>query len=163
MAKKPALREDSCPVARALYIMGDRWSLLIIRDAFDGSRRFGEFRQSLGVAKNILAERLKLLVEEGILALVPASDGSSYLEYVLTQKGQDLFPIIMAFRQWGESHMYGKGEKHSVLVERSTGKVVPRIELRNAAGGLLKPADAFVKKLLREPGLVRARAPRGKA
>lgn len=147
MAKKPALREDPCPMARSLYIVGDRWSLLIIRDAFDGSRRFGEFQRSLGVAKNMLTERLKLLVEEGILAHVPASDGSSYFEYALTKKGEDLFPIIVAFRQWGEKHMYRKGEKHSVLVERSTGKVVPRIELRSASGGMLKPADAFVRKL----------------
>jgi DNA-binding HxlR family transcriptional regulator len=147
MAKQESLRADPCPMARTLYILGDRWSLLIIRDAFDGKRRFGDFQRSLGMAKNILAERLKLLVEEEILQMVPASDGSTYQEYALTRKGEELFPIIVAFRQWGESHMYRKGERHSVLVERATGKPVKRLELRAHDGSPLNHGDAFVKKL----------------
>ena len=66
-----------CPVARALEILGDRWALMILRDAFDGLRRFSEFQKNLGLAKNILASRLKLLVESGLLMTQPASDGSA--------------------------------------------------------------------------------------
>ena len=73
-----------CPVARALEVLGDRWALMILRDAFDGLHRFSEFHKNLGLAKNILASRLKLLVESELLALQPASDGSAYKEYVLT-------------------------------------------------------------------------------
>jgi DNA-binding HxlR family transcriptional regulator len=92
MAQRKSLKDDPCPMARSLEIVGDQWSLLVIRDAFDGMKRFGEFQQSLGVAKNILADRLKWLVQEGVLELVPASDGSLYQEYVLTPKGKGLFP-----------------------------------------------------------------------
>ena len=78
--KRTSLAGDSCPVARALDVFGDWWSLLIIRDASLGRRRFGEFQASLGLAKNILATRLRTLVERDILKTVPASDGSAYQE-----------------------------------------------------------------------------------
>lgn len=91
-----------CPVARFLDAIGDRWSLLIVRDAFDGSRRFGDFQRELGVARNILTDRLRRLVDAGVLELQPASDGSSYQEYVLTAAGEQLFPVVVAMRQWGE-------------------------------------------------------------
>lgn len=90
-----------CPVARALEVLGDRWALMILRDAFDGLRRFSEFQKNLGLAKNILASRLKWLVESGLLELQPASDGSAYKEYVLTGKGRAVFPLVVGLRQWG--------------------------------------------------------------
>ncbi|RTD96492.1 transcriptional regulator [Variovorax atrisoli] len=147
MAQRKSLKADSCPMARALDIVGDQWSLLVIRDAFDGMKRFGEFQQSLGVAKNILSDRLKNLVQEGVLELVPASDGSAYQEYVLTAKGKGLFPVVVGLRHWGEAHLYAKGEPHSVLVERDSGKPVPKIELRARDGKPLDPDATFVKKL----------------
>jgi DNA-binding HxlR family transcriptional regulator len=160
MARQSNLKTDDCPMARALYIVGDRWSLLIIRDAFDGTRRFNDFRRGLNVAKNILSERLKLLVDEGVLSVEPASDGSPYHEYVLTKKGIELFPIVVAFRQWGEAHLYGKGERHSLLVERKTGKPIRKIELRTQTGVLLDPADALVKKRPKVPTAPRTVAAR---
>jgi len=147
MAQRKSLKADACPMARALDIVGDQWSLLVIRDAFDGMKRFGEFQQSLGVAKNILSDRLKNLVQEGVLELVPASDGTAYQEYVLTPKGKGLFPVVVGLRHWGEAHLYAKGEPHSVLVERDSGKPVPKIELRTRDGKPLDPAATFVKKL----------------
>lgn len=90
-----------CPVARALEVLGDRWALMILRDAFDGLRRFSEFQKNLGLAKNILTSRLKLLVESGLLMTQPASDGSAYKEYVLTDKGRSVFPVVVGLRQWG--------------------------------------------------------------
>lgn len=147
MAQRKSLKNDACPMARSLDIVGDQWSLLVVRDAFDGMKRFGEFQQSLGVARNILSDRLKHLVREGVLDLVPASDGSLYQEYVLTAKGRGLFPVVVGLRQWGEAHLYAKGEPHSVLVERDSGKPVAKIALRTRDGQPLAPADTFVKKL----------------
>ncbi|RUR68475.1 transcriptional regulator [Variovorax guangxiensis] len=147
MAQRKSLKADACPMARALDIVGDQWSLLVIRDAFDGMKRFGEFQQSLGVARNILSDRLKNLVQEGVLELVPASDGTAYQEYVLTPKGKGLFPVVVGLRHWGEAHLYAKGEPHSVLVERDSGKPVPKIELRTRDGKPLDPDATFVKKL----------------
>ena len=102
MVKRTSHRKTSCPVARPLDAIGDWWSLLIVRDVFDGLRRFGEFQKNLGLAKNILAARLRNLVKHGILDTVPASDGSVYREYALTEKGRGLFLVVVALRQWGE-------------------------------------------------------------
>src|ERR1700748_2454653 len=100
--RRTSFAKAKCPVARSLDAIGDWWSLLIIRDAFLGRRRFGEFQKSLGLAKNILTVRLRALTEDGILATAPASDGSAYQEYVLTPKGHGIFPILVALRQWSE-------------------------------------------------------------
>jgi DNA-binding HxlR family transcriptional regulator len=145
--KRTSLKGNACPVARALDSIGDWWSLLIIRDAFDGMRRFGEFQKSLGVAKNILTDRLRRLVADGILELVASSDGRAYQEYALTTKGQGLFPIIVGLRQWGESYFFGSRERHSVLLDRVTNRPVRRIEVVSRDGKVLKPADTFVRKV----------------
>ena len=86
MVKRTRLQEDVCPVARSLDVIGDWWSLLIVRDALSGVRRFSEFQRSLVVAMGMLAARLRDLVAEGVLETAPASDGSAYQEYVLTPK-----------------------------------------------------------------------------
>ncbi len=88
---KPADAE-ACPVARSLNVIGDRWSLLIVRDAFDGMRRFSDFQRNLGMARNVLADRLRRLVKAGILDMQPASDGSAYQEYVLTPGAKNSSP-----------------------------------------------------------------------
>lgn len=141
MVKLSRFESAECPVARALDAIGDGWALLIIRDAFDGIRRFGEFQRSLGVAKNILATRLRSLVAHGILEIVPASDGSAYQEYVLTEKGRGLFAVIVGLRQWGEGFFYAEGEAHSVLVDCAQGQPLRALELRSADGRLLGPGD----------------------
>lgn len=102
---------NECPVARTLEAIGDRWSLMIIRDAFDDVRRFSEFQKSLGVAKNILASRLKTLVQVGVFEVCPASDGSAYKEYVLTDKGREIFPLVVSMRQWGERFLFEAGRR----------------------------------------------------
>lgn len=128
-----------CPVARTVDVVGDKWSLLIIRDAFDGVRRFGHFQRNLGVAKNILSDRLRALVDAGILSAEPASDGSAYREYVLTGKGRDLFDLVISLRQWGQDHLYGPGEDHVLLVDRETDVPVPRMTYVTPDGA---PIDA---------------------
>ena len=130
-----------CPVARALEVLGDRWALMILRDAFDGLRRFSEFQKNLGLAKNILASRLKILVESGLLALQPASDGSAYKEYVLTEKGRSVFPLVIALRQWGEQFLFEAGETRSALLDRATGETVETLQVRARDGRVLGPDD----------------------
>ena len=141
------MQDNACPVARSLDLVGDRWSMLIVRDAFDGIRRFGDFQRNLGVARNILSDRLATLVEEGILAVRPASDGTSYQEYVLTPKGEHLFPVVVALRQWGERHLYARGEPHSLLLESASGKPVTAMLPHDRDGGVLKAGDTWVKKV----------------
>lgn len=130
-----------CPVARSLEAIGDRWSLMIVRDAFDDVRRFSEFQKSLGVAKNILASRLKALVEVGVFDIRPASDGSAYKEYVLTEKGREIFPIVVALRQWGERFAFEPHETRSVLLDNASGEPVMTMAVRSVSGELLGPGD----------------------
>ncbi|GAA0838088.1 winged helix-turn-helix transcriptional regulator [Streptosporangium amethystogenes subsp. fukuiense] len=104
MVRRTRLDSNACPVARALDVIGDWWSLLIVRAALDGDRRFSEFHRTLGVAKNILTTRLRTLVDSHILMIVPAADGKAHHEYVLTPQGEALRPVIAALRQWGEQN-----------------------------------------------------------
>src|SRR6202046_1216494 len=128
MVKRTSFEDAECPVARSLDALGDWWSLLIIRDAFLGIRRFSEFQKNLGCAKNILTVRLRALVEHGILTTAPASDGSAYQEYLLTPKGRGVFPILVALRQWSEEFGDTSGIA-TLLVDRSTGRPVRKLEL----------------------------------
>ncbi|WP_426442657.1 winged helix-turn-helix transcriptional regulator [Bradyrhizobium genosp. P] len=143
--KRTSLAGDGCPVARALDVFGDWWSLLIIRDASLGRRRFGEFQASLGLAKNILASRLRTLVERGILKMVPASDGSAYQEYALTPKGRGIFPILVALRQWTEEFDEHPDEIATILVDRNTGKPVKKLMLYSQDGRVLDAAGTTLK------------------
>jgi DNA-binding HxlR family transcriptional regulator len=147
MVKRTSLREADCPVARSLDVIGDWWSLLIVRDAFDGVRRFSEFQKGLGVSKGILAARLRDLVALGILKMELGSDGSAYKDYVLTDKGRDLFPVVVALRQWGEDHCFLPGAPYSVLVDNRTGRRVGRLEVRSMSGQILKASDTVVRKV----------------
>lgn len=147
MVTRTRFDDSDCPVARSVDAIGDWWSLLIVRDAFDGSRRFGEFQRSLGVAKNILTARLRALVAGGVLESVPASDGSAYREYVLTPKGEALFPVIVALRQWGEQNFFAPDEPHSQLLDRRQGKRLRALEVRAADGRRLNPEDTTVHKV----------------
>jgi DNA-binding HxlR family transcriptional regulator len=143
--KRTSFEGDGCPIARALDVIGDWWSLLIIRDAMLGRRRFGEFQKSLGLAKNILTTRLRMLVDEEILATAPASDGSAYQEYVLTDKGRGLFPVIVALRQWTEAFDPRPQEIDTILVDREKEQPVQKLALYSRDGRLLGPADTTLK------------------
>lgn len=145
--KRKSLEDSPCPVARTLDVIGDWWSLLIVRDAFDGVRRFSEFQKGLGMAKNILSTRLRTLVAQGILEIAPASDGSAYQEYILTDKGRALFPVIVGLRQWGEDHLFADQEAHSTLVESDSGQPIPRMTPTGSAGQTLTPLNTQVIKV----------------
>lgn len=152
--KRKSLEDAPCPVARTLDVIGDWWSLLIVRDAFDGVRRFSEFQKGLGMAKNILSTRLRTLVAQGILEIAPASDGSAYQEYILTDKGRALFPVIVGLRQWGEDHLFAEQEAHSTLVESDSGQPIPRMTPTGSVGQTLTPLNTRVVKVGEESNLI---------
>lgn len=141
MARQQLLAQSECPVARTLEAIGDRWVLMIIRDSFDDVRRFSEFQKRLGLAKNILTVKLKRLVELGVFDIQPASDGTAYKEYVLTEMGRAVFPIVISMRQWGERYLFSKGESYSVLLDNDHAEPVETIAVRSRAGKVLSPAD----------------------
>ncbi|MGB6399993.1 MAG: helix-turn-helix domain-containing protein [Bradyrhizobium sp.] len=145
MVKRTSLEYAECPIARSLDAIGDWWSLLIIRDALVGRRRFGEFQRSLGLAKNILTVRLRTLVDQGILKMAPASDGSAYQEYVPTPKGRGVFPILVALRQWSEEFDERPEQIATILVDRENGRPVRKLELHSQDGRLLTLADTALK------------------
>lgn len=145
MARRVSHKDSMCGVARPLDAIGDWWSLLLVRDAFDGLTRFGEFQKSLGLAKNILSTKLRNLVAHDIMDVVPAADGSAYQEYVLTAKGRGLFPLLVALRQWGEDYCFDPGEAHVLLVDKKNGLPVRRLELRAQDGRIIGPEDTVVR------------------
>ncbi|WP_304186293.1 helix-turn-helix domain-containing protein [Phenylobacterium aquaticum] len=102
------LAEQPCSVARTVAVIGDRWTLMILRDCFLGIRRFDDFQTRLGISRTITAERLKALVDEGVLKKVPYQDRPLRHEYRLTDKGLDLYPVIMAVVNFGDRHYAGE-------------------------------------------------------
>src|SRR5271170_158147 len=102
------LGEEQCSLARAVSVIGDRWTLLILRDCFLRVRRFEDFQERLGITRPILADRLKKLVEEFVLTKVAYQQRPVRYEYRLTPKGLDLYPVIMAIVHWGDIHMAGR-------------------------------------------------------
>ena len=145
MVKRRSLEHAECPVARSLDTLGDWWSLLIIRDAFRGIRRFSEFQKSIGLAKNILTVRLRALVDHGILKTAPASDGSAYQEYVLTPRGHGVFLVLVALRQWSEEFSGEADGFATLLVDRSKGRPVRKLELRSEDGRLLDVGETEMR------------------
>ena len=102
------LDRENCSLSRTLAVIGDRWTLLVLRDAFLRVRRFDDFQESLGIARRVLAARLKLLVDEGVLTKVAYQKRPPRYEYRLTEKGLGLYPAIIALVHWGDAHYAGK-------------------------------------------------------
>jgi DNA-binding HxlR family transcriptional regulator len=143
--KRKSLEGDLCAVARSLDIIGDWWSLLIIRDALFGVRRFGEFQRGLGVAKNILTNRLKSLVAQGVLELAPDPEGGAHQEYVPTEKGRALLPVLVALAQWGSEHLFEPGEPRSVLIDAARNRPLAKLQIRSEDGRALRPDEILVR------------------
>ncbi|EUB95225.1 transcriptional regulator, HxlR family [Rhizobium sp. CF080] len=139
--KKTDLTDANCGIARTLQIIGDWWTLLIVRDAFHGRQRFGEFQKSLGLAKNILSSRLKKLVEDGIFALEPGSGSASSHRYVLTPKGEQLCTVLVALWQWGEENCFEPGELTYAMVDKPDRQPLARLQLKAQDGRVLGPRD----------------------
>jgi DNA-binding HxlR family transcriptional regulator len=137
----------NCGVAQALEVLGDWWTLLIVRDAFFGVRRFADFEADLGIAKNVLSQRLQHLVDHGILEKVDAGQHGSRFEYHLTGRGEALLPVLTALREWSDEWIYGRGHEPLVFRDRRTRRRIPRLRVRDADGRPLGRRD-----LRAEPG-----------
>jgi DNA-binding HxlR family transcriptional regulator len=109
-----------CPVASTLEVIGERWTLLIVRDVFLGIRRFDDLQRDLGVARNILQVRLERLVEEGVLVKRPYQERPLRSEYRLTEKGADLWPVLVSLLKWGDKYAI-EGERPMILQHRDCG------------------------------------------
>ncbi|MBY6263198.1 transcriptional regulator [Azospirillum sp. 412522] len=139
--KRKDLGRANCGIARALQVIGDWWSLLIVREAFGGKQRFGEFQKSLGLAKNILSSRLKKLVDNGIFVVEPDPDSALSHLYVLTPKGEQLHIILIALWQWGEENCFESGELDLAMVDRPSGQPLAKLRLLAQDGRALGSRD----------------------
>lgn len=131
-----------CPVARAMAVLGERWSLLILREAFAGTTRFDAFQRNLGIAPNILAARLAHLTAHGLLARVPEGGRHAYR---LTPRGRDAFPLYLAIRDWGLRHFFPPGAAPTVMLDRATGEPVLAPRPRRADGTPIGPEDVVIR------------------
>src|SRR5262249_60981239 len=113
---------EPCSVARTVAVIGDRWTLLILRECFLRTRRFEAFQAALGITRHLLAGRLKKLVRHGVLRRVPYQDAPKRHEYILTQKGLDLYPIMMAIVHWGDTHMVDERGRPMLHEHQKCGK-----------------------------------------
>lgn len=137
----------NCGIAQALEVIGDWWTLLIVRDAFFGARRFSDFEKSLGVAKNILSARLQHLVDHGIFLRSDVGSEGQRFEYRLTEKGEALLPVLTTLREWSDEWVFGRGHEPVIVKERRSGRRVPKLRLTDADGRELSRRD-----LRTEPG-----------
>ena len=118
----------TCSVARALSVVGDRWTLLVLRDAFLGVRRFEDFQDDLGATRHRLADRLRKLVAHGVLERVRYGDRPPRFEYRLTEKGRDLYPVVVSLTRWGDRWMADRDGPPVELVHRGCGRrIVPTL------------------------------------
>ena len=111
-----------CSVARTLAVVGERWTMLILREAFLGRRRFDDFQRNTGIARNILATRLRALTRHGIFERVRSRDSAKRVEYRLSQKGLDLYPVLISLMRWGDRWLAGKQGPPMMLIHRGCGR-----------------------------------------
>jgi len=129
----------SCPLPAAVELIGEKWAFLILRGAFNGLQHFEEFQAGLGIARNILSDRLSKLVGGGILERRADPDDGRRVIYSLSPKGEDLLPVVLALRQWGEK--WGYGTMSVALADRRDGKPVRKICVLSHDGRELKVGD----------------------
>ena len=136
-----AFREAAlhCPLPNAVELIGEKWAFLILRGAFNGLHHFEEFQAGLGIARNILADRLGKLVAGGILERSPDPSDRRKVVYALTDKGEALLPVVLALRQWGEK--WGHGPASVVLADRRDGRPIRKLCVQAEDGRELKLSD----------------------
>ena len=139
------LDREACSVARTLSVVGDRWTLLILRECFLGTRRFDGFEERLGIARHVLADRLKKLHEAGVLDKVAYQDRPRREEYRLTERGRDLYPVMVTLAQWGDKHMAGPEGVPLLRVHDTCGHVTTGILTCSDCGEPLLAREVSVK------------------
>ena len=127
MGRTADYSQQVCSVAATLEVVGDPWTLLILRDAFAGVRRFEQWQEQLGVARNVLAARLRSLVEHGVLERRLYSERPPRWDYVLTAKGRDLRPVILALKAWGDRHVYGEAAGPLQILHSCGAELTPKM------------------------------------
>lgn len=132
-------------VGHVLDVIGEGWSILIVREAFLGTRRFEEFQGRLGIARNILTTRLKNLCANEILDRVPVKEGAKRHEYRLTNKGRDMMPLLIALTQWGDKWVFGNNREPLIFLDRESGDPIKPVEVFSTRGEVLRPRDIRVK------------------
>jgi DNA-binding HxlR family transcriptional regulator len=137
-----------CSVARTLEAIGDRWTMLVIREAFFGTRRFDDYQRKLGVARNVLADRLARLVDEGILTRRRYQERPERFEYSLTKKGIDLWPVLVSLTKWGDRHAAPNGPPILILHRGCGGEVNARFVCEKCG----EPVDARSAEARPGPG-----------
>jgi DNA-binding HxlR family transcriptional regulator len=143
-SKRGRIANKECSMARAMEVVGDRWSILILREAFYGVKRFDEFEYFVGIAPNILSNRLKKFVDAGIMARVPLPEHSMRFEYVLTEQGRDFFPAYLALKKWGDDWLAEPEGPQVVFRERAAGREIKYPRLTTASGKPLHLEDVEV-------------------
>lgn len=131
----------NCSWAQAAEVIADKWSILIVRDALLGVRTFSVFARNLGIAKNILAQRLEHLQEHGVLRKDPVGIGSTRYEYSLTPKGRALFPLMTALGQWGDAWILREGNEPWLVVEHASGRPIANVRVQSQDGRPLQRED----------------------
>ena len=140
MGRTANYSNEHCSVAAALSVVGDPWTLLILRDAFFGVRRFDEWQARLGVARNVLAARLKTLVDHGVMETRLYSAHPPRKDYLLTAKGRDLRPVLLSLKAWGDKHVYGSGREPLDFVHSCGAALAPRV-VCDACGETIRGRD----------------------
>ncbi|MDR3469750.1 MAG: helix-turn-helix domain-containing protein [Xanthobacteraceae bacterium] len=140
-----ALEDESCSISRTLAVIGDRWSILVLRDCFLRVRRFEEFQSRLGITRHLLADRLKKLVRHGVLRRVPYQTSPKRHEYVLTQKGLDLYPILMAVVHWGDIHMADERGRPLLHRHKTCGHLFNPVMVCSECGEPLKAREVEIQ------------------
>jgi DNA-binding HxlR family transcriptional regulator len=151
-----------CPIARSLDRVGEWWSILILRDAFYGLKRFDEFQKSLGVASNMLTRRLNALVEAGLLARRRYREHPPRDEYVLTERGRDFHPVLLALLAWGNRHFAPEGASVQLMDLRTGAKVEPVVVDGATGEEIAGPDFAVVPGPAADEGVRRRLAERGR-
>lgn len=136
---RTSLDHFNCSLARTADILGDQWTLLILRDAFYGFKKFGQFQQRLGVAKTVLSNRLTKLADAGIMERHPPNTREA--EYRLTDKGRDLFPILIALTQWGDRWIHMEEGPPVGMIDNKTGNSIQEISILSSENQRLTPSD----------------------
>ena len=135
---------DNCSVARALEVIGDWWTLLVIREAMLGTRRFADFAAELPIARNVLTKRLGHLVKRGVLARVEVGTHGRRYEYELTPMGKDLATVMTALRQWGDRWVFGEGREPILVIDKRTGRPISRLRILGEDGAPIAGRDLEV-------------------
>ncbi len=131
-------------IGHVLDIIGEGWAILIIREAYFGTRRFEDFQRQLGIARNILTARLKKLCQNEILDRVPIKQGARRHEYLLTSKGKELMPLLIALTQWGDKWIFGENAEPVIFMDRENREPIAKINVYSSKGLRLRPRDIVV-------------------